>query len=68
MKPGESLTGFASTFQWPGGVSEFGPSAQNSAITRAKSARGTTWGAYGSPVTGFFVQPFPSFAPSELCP
>ena len=25
------------TFQWPGGVSDFGPSAQNSASTRAKS-------------------------------
>ena len=32
---GESETTFASTFQCPGGVSELGPSAQNSASTRA---------------------------------
>ena len=34
-KNGESDTVLAITFQWPGGVSELGPSAQNSASTRA---------------------------------
>jgi len=36
---GWSATPLANTFQWPGGVSELGPSAQNSASTRAKSPR-----------------------------
>src|SRR5437867_9912072 len=49
---GESETLLAITFQWPGGVSEFGPSAQNSAIARPKSPCGTRFGAYGAPVTG----------------
>ena len=43
------LTALASAFQWPGGVSDCGPSAQNSAITRAKSPRSTTCGGYGLP-------------------
>ena len=33
--PGESETSFATEFQWPGGVSERGPSAQYSASARA---------------------------------
>jgi hypothetical protein len=41
-KPALSDTWLASTFQWPGGVSDLRPSAQNSASTRAKSPRGTT--------------------------
>ena len=49
----ESATVLASVFQWPGGVSESGPSAQNSAITRPKSARRTVFCGYGTPVTGF---------------
>src|SRR5215210_7755698 len=44
---------FAITFQCPGGVSDRGPSAQNSAATRMKSASLTAWAAYGLPVTGF---------------
>ena len=43
--PGESETSFAITFQWPGGVSDAGPSAQNSVRTRPKSPRGTAFGA-----------------------
>ena len=40
-----SDTLLARTFQWPGGVSDFGPSAQNSAMTRPKSPWLTTSGA-----------------------
>ena len=43
-KPGVSATLLASTFQWPGGVSDVGPSAQYSAITRPKSPRFTSCG------------------------
>ena len=35
------------TFQWPGGVSDFGPSAQNSVSARVKSPVFTRSGAYG---------------------
>src|SRR5438093_9900116 len=63
-----SLTPLASTFQWPGGVSELGPSAQNSASTRTKSPRLTTLGAYGRPVAGLLVCPLPSLVPRVLFP
>src|SRR6266849_1301543 len=62
------LTPLAITFQWPGGVSELGPSAQNSASTRAKSPRLTTLGAYGRPVIGLTGCPVPSLAPRLLFP
>src|ERR1035441_7131121 len=65
---GLSLTEFAITFQWPGGVSELGPSAQNSANTRAKSPTLTTLGAYGWPVIGLRGWPVPSLAPRVLLP
>ncbi len=48
--------------QCPGGVSESGPSAQNSATTLAKSPLGTTLEAYAWPVTGF------TGCPSALTP
>ena len=35
LNPGESTVAFASVFQWPGGVSDRGPSAQNAARARA---------------------------------
>ncbi len=56
------------TFQWPGGVSDSGPSAQNSASTRVKSPRSTTFGSYGAPVAGLTSRPSPSFVPSVLSP
>ena len=40
-----SEAALATRFQWPGGVSDLGPSAQNSARARVKSARGTTCGS-----------------------
>ena len=55
-------------FQWPGGVSEEGPSAQNSASTRVKSPRGTMFGGYAAPVTGFSGCPAPSLVPRLLLP
>jgi hypothetical protein len=67
-KPGESATRFAITFQCPGGVSLFGPSAQNSASARPKSPRRTTFDAYGWFVIGLSAWPVPSFAPSVLFP
>src|SRR5437870_13813984 len=63
-----SATRLAMTFQWPGGVSELGPSAQNSARTLAKSPRLTRYGMYGEPVAGLLVRPWPSLVASGLFP
>ena len=64
--PASPRPAFAITFQCPGGVSDFGPSAQYSASTRAKSPRGTTCGSYGWPVAGLTWWPVPSLAPSGV--
>jgi hypothetical protein len=54
------------TFQWPGGVSDFGPSAQNHRSSRshreALDWRHTLAGG------GFCGRPEPSFVPSALFP
>src|SRR5213594_2812457 len=65
---GESETVLALTFQCPGGVSELGPSAQNSATARRKSPWLTTSAAYGLPVDGLSGRPWPSLVPSVLFP
>src|SRR3954469_25719755 len=67
-KLGLSPTALAIKFQCPGGVSELGPSAQNSASTRTKSPRATLLVSYGKPVTGLIRWPVPSLAPSVLLP
>src|SRR5688500_1428527 len=51
-RSGESETELATTFQCPGGVSELGPSAQNSVTMRTKSERRARFGAYAFPVIG----------------
>ncbi len=45
LEVGRIADRLAMVFQWPGGVSELGPSAQNSASARAKSPSSTTSGA-----------------------
>ena len=66
--PARRRRGWRGRSSGPGGVSDFGPSAQNSAMTRPKSASLTTSGGYGWPVTGLTGWPCPSFVPSELPP